>query len=221
MKHEMPAPSNYAHIKHNNHRSFTTYYSSSLGLFGLVLMCCGDMSRKLLLLCQTHIIWGSTPALKQRDTKSVCVLFKTTVKISHSLCVCVQYEAHQQCWRLLSLYVHVVFTCLWLTKHLGPGSKCKCLMVSDCDCVYQCVGFLCSDILGSFWQRARVGKGSIIIRGIPPQNGNWKWIQHTLLTSDLQPKQRQDREGEMGGRGWGWREKTEEGWKREGVGAQK
>ena len=48
-----------------------------------------------------------------------------------------------------------------------------------------------------------MGKGSIITRGIPPQNGNWKWIQHTLLTSDLQLKQRQDRERQR------WREEGE------------
>ncbi len=132
------------------------------------------------------------------------VLFENNSKNNRQLrCACSPRRTNT--FYHLYLYTYVDLHCAWWTKTWGRGRKTKCVTVWLC--VFQCVGSQSSwswvSSVFSPAQRARVGKGSIITRGIPPQNGNWKWIQHTLLTSDLQLKQRQDRERER------WREEGE------------
>lgn len=69
-------------------------------------------------------------------------------------------------------------------KHLGPGLEHKCL-TSDCDCVYQCVGSLCSDIFGLFCPctEGQGGKGKHNYQGNPTTE--WKLEMNTAHAADL------------------------------------
>lgn len=141
-------------------------------------------------------------------TLNLCV-YCLAVRLTDSLCVRA-IRGTQAVLASLFVYIRDIFIYAWL-KDLGPGEKLKCFTLSDCDSASVC--WVSVFLKLGRAQRARVGKGSIITRGIPPQNGNWKWIQHTLLTSDLQPKQRQDREER-------WREEGEGEGKRQKSGGR-
>lgn len=171
------------------------------------------MSWQPLLHFQTHIfLWGSTLYCTDSvrlNLPSLCVCcLKTTAKTTDSPVVRA-IQGTQGVLSSLSLYVHDGFMCAWMTRIWGQVFNSVQLWFGVSE--FWVSVFLKLDFSSGLSpaQRARVGKGSIITRGIPPQNGNWKWIQRTLLTSDLQLKQRQ-REGEMEERGRGWRQKIEE-----------
>lgn len=101
--------------------------------------------------------------------------------------------------------MYIQFHLCMTDKDVGPAQ------VHGRQCLTLGTSVLCLCVIKVSNPAQKLGKGSIITRGFPPQKR--KPEINTAHTPDLWPTAKTkigQREGEMGGRGWGWREKAEE-----------